>query len=294
MAEKLLKKKAEREELMEEKQDLINMRIELEKINHCETIEKLYKKEFASNYIKKPQNRIEYEKQLVLEEEEEDEINKIYISYAKKFQKERKEKELQMIKDRTDQRAKISERLAKKIAEATKKKLELQEAMENAKYILTEEEGKESLRRMRLMDILEQKKISEENTMKKRHEAQEAVKWEMIQAIRSAELDEQWRQSLLKNKREQQMKTRAGYDEQCKEKAEREADDLKELRFFENDLRNKEEEEEIKYCDAAMEYVKQRNIPPYPVLVAIQVRITFIICGIVSLSSNLSFVFCRK
>ena len=269
MEEKKLRKKEEEIEFERQKQDLINMRIEMEKIRECNIIEKKSKKDFMASYIRKPESQLEYERNLILEQEEEDEINKIYMNYAQRFQKERKEKEKFILKNKIAKREKTSSDLAIKLQELWEKNKKIHGVCEVETFFF----GEEKERPKKSCEIYEQMKKDEENLKRKRLEAKEAIKWEAIQVCRRNEMNKKWKEDFEKKIREKQRAVRADLDQQCREKEEmRKAEYLKEMsEMIENN--NRLIEDELEYCEEGLRFVKEQNLPPYPVLWAVAVNI---------------------
>lgn len=265
------------EEREEEKQDLKNMKLEADRVHHCNMVEKSFRKEFAAKLIEKTQSQIEHEQRLALEEEEENEINKIFLEYSKKFKKNRKVKEQEALRETIERRTKMAELLAEKLAEASRSETEKLEAAETEKLQLEEEREnlKKQQQQMRVAEIKDMESKVKEKLSRKRYQAKEAMKWDVIQACRSAEVNQKWRENMQKRIRDQKIKTREIYDQQCKERAEREAKDLKEwLEPEEGDAETAEEERQ--YIEMALNYVKKNNLPEYPVLAAVAVGTTSI------------------
>lgn len=249
------------------------MMIEGEKIAYCNQVEKKYRKEFAAQYTKKGEAQLDHERNLEMEEEEEDGLNKIYLQYTQQFYRQRKRKEAQIMNDRIDERIKISEKLAELL---TTKAIDPEEsqkqvAIEIENEFLAEEAKKEEKRLKVIEEIKNSKKLCDEKAIKENYHALQKKKWEVLQACRSREIDKEKKKKKEKEILEGKISLKAYLDLQVKEREERRAEELKELNEPLNDI--KSENEAIKqYCKEGIDFVKKYDTPLYPVLASVAVR----------------------
>lgn len=270
-------KRKEEERLIElalERQDNVNIGLELEEMANFEKEERKRSQERQQRIIDDfLRSEMEIRNRRVLEDKETDEINRIFLDVAERIETERKIREEKMIKEKWIARWRFAEKAAERYVPDFGK---TDEEVEAEKLKLEEDRLKrkeeEKVKKERLVkEILEAEKEGKEEAKRRRLLEREARKWEIVQKYKRQEVNENWEREERAKIQGVKDKLKADYMQQWREneeKREREKDDG---RVLKEELRQEKEELE-KYCDKVLKYTKERGRPLFPVLHAIQVR----------------------